>query len=112
MYVPSLNFLLAGTQALLLYGIECDVVQRSVPWSLKFTCHTEDATWIFDSHDVDRHMFADDNQVYASYVISIVDAVCFRIFWQHYEHVMYLVRFIWLQLMNGAKSDLSGITSL
>jgi hypothetical protein len=47
----------------------------SVLGSFKFVCYTEDVCHVFQSHNVEHHLFADDKQLYAGDKSNKVDVL-------------------------------------
>ena len=56
--------------------VTCSVPQGSVLGPMLFISYTADVTSIFDSHQVNRHLYADDKQAYVSVPVNNVSLAC------------------------------------
>jgi len=56
--------------------VTCSVLQGSVLGPVLFISYTDDVTLIFDSHQVNHHLYADDKQAYVSVAVNNVSLAC------------------------------------
>ena len=55
--------------------VNCSVLQGSVLGPLELIAYTEDVILIFESHNINHHLHADDKQIYADAPLSGINDV-------------------------------------